>query len=194
MEYSAYTSTAPTVEPLTIDEAKDYAKIEVNDDDKLIRSLIKSSRIYAENYTRRALLTQTVTMNVDWGFPCEIMLPVGPSQSVTSVSYVDTNGDSQTLSGSTYTADTDFDPGRIYLAYNQTWPTVRCQRKTITVVYQAGYGDASTDVPEQILTAIKMMVVHQYENRQPHVLTVGGVLVSVPDTVNDLLLPYVAVQ
>lgn len=193
MRFATTVSTAPTTEPITLAQAKDYAKVETADDDKIISQLIGSARQYAENFTRKALMTQTITMVIDYCFPEEIELPINPVQSVTAASftYVDSDGDTTQVSTSVYSVDTTSDPARIYLAYNQTWPTVRMQRNTISIGYQAGYASAAL-VPDPIKTAIKMLVVHMYENRQPHIVTIGGSIVNVPTTVDALLLPYVA--
>jgi len=192
MRFSTTVTTAPAVQPITLAEAKDYAKIEISDDDQLVNSLIKSARLYVENFTRRALNTQTITMKIDWCFPNVIeLLPDTQSVTAASFTYVDSNGDITQVPTATYTVDTVSDPGRIYLAFNQTWPTVRMQRQAISVVFVAGYGDAGTDIPEDIRTAVKMMVTYHYETRQPHMLTIGGVPVNMPKTVDTLLLPYV---
>ena len=199
MRFATTVTTAPAVEPITLAEAKDYAKVEVSTDDQLINSLITSARLYVENFTRRALNTQTITMRIDWGFPNVIeLLPDLQSVTAASFTYVDSDGVTTQVPTATYTVDTASDPGRIYRAFNQTWPTVRLQRQSISVVFIVGYGAsgetpeaARTAVPEPIRTAIKMMVNHTYENRNPHVVTIGGTIVNVPKTVDTLLLPYV---
>jgi len=192
MRFATTVTTAPTAEPVTLSEAKDYTKVEVSDDDTLINDLITSARLYVENYTRRALITQTITMKIDWHFPHVIeLLPDLQSVTAASFTYVDSNGDTTQVPTATYTVDTTSDPGRVYLAYNQTWPTVRMQRQAISVVFVTGYGDNGSSVPEPIRTAIKMMVTYHYETRQPHAQAIGGTIINFPRTVDDLLMPYV---
>jgi len=192
MKFATKVTTEPTIEPITLGEAKDYAKVETDADDVLLFDLVKSARQYVENFTRRALNTQTITMTIDWCFPDSFELPINPVQSITAASftYVNSDGDVTVVPAATYTADTDSDPARIYLAYNQVWPTVRMQRKAISVVFVAGYGNKSTSIPEPIRTAIKMMATYHYETRQPHMMGIGATSVSMPDTVKALLLPY----
>ncbi len=193
MRFATTVTTAPKVEPITLAEAKNYAKVEVSDDDTLINKIIiPAARVYAENFTRRALNTQTITMKIDWGFPNVIeLLPDLQSVTAASFTYVDTDGVTTQVPTATYTVDTVSDPGRVYLAFNQTWPTVRMQRQAISVVYVVRYGDAGTDVPAPIREAIMMLVNHAYENRMPHIVTIGGTIVNVPKSVDALLLPYV---
>jgi len=89
-----------------------------------------------------------------------------PLATITSIVYTDAAGDEQTWDSSEYVVDTDYRPGRVYLAYNKTWPTLRGMRNAITVTYTCGYG-ADTDVPENIVSAILLLVGGWFENRIP---------------------------
>ena len=193
MRFSTKVTTPPGVRPITVGEARDYAKVEIDDDDSIIDDLIRSSTQWAENYTRRAFITQTITMNIDWCFPDVIELPFGQAQTVTAASftYVDQNGVTTQVPTSVYTVDTNSDPGRVYLAFNQLWPTNRMQRDAISIVFVAGYGLKPASLPSDIRQAVLMMTTYHYETRQPHFLAVGGVPVNMPKTVDALLLPYV---
>ena len=165
MTYSARTiQTAPTVEPVSLEELKAHLRVDIDDDDALITSIGKAARQQAEVYTGRAFCTQTWDLFLD-SWPTVIYLPYPPLSSVTSITYTDTAGDSQTVSTSVYTVDTDSEPGRIYLAYGQTWPTTRGIRHAITVRYVCGYGAAAA-VPENVKHAIKIMAADMYENRE----------------------------
>ena len=82
MRFATNVTTAPTAEPITMGEAKEYAKIEIADDDQLIHTLVRSARVYVEGYLRRALITQTITMTVDWGFQILIDSTVGDKEKM----------------------------------------------------------------------------------------------------------------
>lgn len=161
------TSSAPSVEPVTVKEAQDWLRVDYDDDVETIRALIKAARQHAEVYTERAFINQTLTYSVDCFWGSDVLhLPRPPLSSVSSITYVDTDGNTQTVSSSIYSVDTDSEPGRVYRAYSQTWPTPRQQRNAVTVTYVAGYGSSKTNVPDAIRTAIKMMVADMYENRE----------------------------
>ena len=51
--------TGPAVEPVTLAEAKQFTRVEHDDDDDVIAALIAGSRIHVETQTRRALITQS---------------------------------------------------------------------------------------------------------------------------------------
>ncbi len=179
-------SVEPSVEPVSLSEAKTHLRVTIDDDDTYITALIKAARQYVENYLSRALITQTWKLYLDY-FPDEIVIPRPPFQSAT-ITYVDTDGATQTATGTIYTVDTDSEPGLIYEAYDQNWPTTRTVNKAVTVTFIGGYGDASIDIPEAIIWAIKLIINHLYENRET---TISGTsITTVPMTVEPLLAPY----
>ena len=118
--------TPPAVEPVSLDELKAHLRINAdqNDEDALLQHYLTTARKYAENYTWRAFITQTWRVSFDC-FPCKIEVPRPPLQEVTSIQYVDTAGDTQTLDEDLYQVDADSQPGRIIPAYGQSWPSIR---------------------------------------------------------------------
>lgn len=153
--------TAPQDEPVSVAEAKDHLRISHTQEDAQIAALIAGARMFCEAFTQRAFITQTWAAKYDDGFPCNpIRLPKAPLLSSTPpvVTYVDSNGDSQTWSTSYYTVDyysgPHADRGRIRLNYGQSYPTTRSIEHAVTIQFVCGYGDAST-VPEMIKHCIR---------------------------------------
>lgn len=177
--------SAPTSEPLTTQDAKDHMGVTITDDDTRIAAFIKAARGYVENVTNRVLITQTWDIFRDT-FPVVIEVPKAPLQSVTTVKYIDTDGNEQTLSSSVYTVDTDSDPGRIYLSYLQSWPTIRGMRHAITIRIIAGYG-AATAVPQPIKQAMLLLIASSYCEGEA---TAPISLSKIPYGVEALLAPY----
>lgn len=164
-------SSGPAVEPVSRTDVKNYLKVDVSTDDSLIDSLIVAARNYVQYYTSRCLITQTIIEKRDTftdldSFP----LLWGPVTSVTSIGYLDTAGASQTLSTDVYGTDLTSKQARIYRKYAQSWPEVYSQRDAITVTYVAGYADAAS-VPDEIKTAIYLMIADWYDNRTDSVRT-----------------------
>jgi len=156
-----------TVEPITVAECKDYVRQDDATDDTLIGACIKSARQWCEEFTGRAFITQTWTQKIDWLFPQIIYLPHPPVISVSSIAYTDTAGSAQTLASSVYTVDVQREPGRVFEAWSQSWPSVRPVRQAITVTYTAGYGTGSSTVPEPIRMAVRQLALHSYDSREP---------------------------
>lgn len=176
-------TVAPTAEPVTRAEAKLYARITNQIEDELIDELIVAARIAIETWTLRQLVTATWKLFLD-AFPSRVLrggdprhpgirpvqvaaivLPRPPLASVTSIKYLDVDGNQQTLDTAVYDVDTDSLPGRITLAFGASWPVVRREAKTIEILYVAGYGAASA-VPNNAKVAIKMLVNDAYEHRE----------------------------
>jgi uncharacterized phiE125 gp8 family phage protein len=187
--------TAPTLEPLTGDEAKLHLRIDgTSAEDALVDTLIKAARQHVETFTQRALLTQTWDWKLD-AFPvCRFTLPMACVTSITSISYIDRDGASQTWSSAKYLTDLPTGPksqfGRIDTAYGEIYPQTRCQMNAVTVRFVAGYGSAASSVPAAIKAAMKLLIGHWYQNRESVVIGVGIGAVDVPQAVDFLLWPY----
>lgn len=183
-------TTAPAVEPLTRAEVANYLRVDsdITEDNDLLDMLIVAARRYAEDYTGKALITQTWTLYQD-AFPTArgwMRLPKGPHQSVTSIKYYDENGNLQTWSSSNYAVDTRTDAAvRITLAESKTWPDTHVQANSVEVLFVAGYGDAGSDVPHGIRVAMLQMIAHWYENRET--VTLAGTPRTVPFAAEALL-------
>lgn len=183
-------TTAPTVEPITRADAKAHSRVTVSDDDEYIDALIEATRDRIENHTKRALLTQTWRLTLD-SFPLgrrDIILPWSPLQSVTSITYVDTDGNTQTWASSNYSVDTGATPGRVRLAYDVLYPSIRHQPNAVTIIFVAGYGSAASDLPAGIVHACKILCGHYYDNREP--VVTGTIASPIPETWKALLGPY----
>jgi len=156
--------TAPAVEPITQTQAKLNLRVDCTADDDLITALIVAARQWCEDYEGRAYITQTITAKMDY-LPDEIILPQPKLQSITSIKYYDTAGDEQTLADTLYDVDIFREPGRITKTYNENYPATRDIINGVSIEYKAGYGDASTDVPQRTIQAIYLLVSHLYGNR-----------------------------
>lgn len=140
MDYQV--TTQPASEPVSLAQVKLQCRLDTSEidttEDNLLKGYIAAARAWAEQYQNRAYVYQTITAKMD-KFVSGIELPRPPLISVDSITYVDSNGDSQTLSSSIYDVDTTSDPGLITLAYNQLWPTLRGDHHGVTITYKAGY-------------------------------------------------------
>lgn len=186
-------TSQPSVEPLTTAEAKSHLRVDISDDDTLIDAYVKAARLLVERMTNRQLVTATYRLRMDHFWDSryaknyeEIILPRSPLQSVSSITYLDVDGTSQTLASSVYTVHADDLPGRITLNDGEVWPTTQNgTRNTVTITYIAGYGDAGSDVPETLRSAIRLLVGHMYENREG--VVVGMTANEVPFAVKSLI-------
>jgi uncharacterized phiE125 gp8 family phage protein len=156
--------TAPTVEPLTIADAKTHLRFVETVEDALIVAQIRAARSEAETYTARALLSQTWKASYD-AFPSDagpIVLPKPPLISVTSVQYVDLDGVAQTWSSALYavyqfaTGHPHAQAGYLAPIYGGSYPSTRVIPEAVRVTFVAGYGTRADQVPAAIAAAIKI--------------------------------------
>jgi len=166
--YTLRLITAPTVEPVSLSEAKQHLNVEHDDDDARISRMITAARRYVEAKTNSAIVRQKWRISVDV-FSCELYLRKTPAQEIAAVQYIDTDGATQTASTALY--ELDRPAGILRLAYNQTWPNTQYQANAVWVDFWAGNYDPTAspvsieaDIPSDLQIAILMMVEHLYSN------------------------------
>jgi len=162
--------TPPAVEPVTLDEMKDYLRVDFNDDDRTIQDCIIAARQKLDGrkgLLGRCLITQEWRATLD-GFPRAIELPLSPVSAVSAITYSDAAGDEQTLAPDTYMVAGLHDAGLVVIspARGRSWPFAPYTPSIVSVTFTAGYGDAPENVPEPIRQAIKIYAASLYENRE----------------------------
>ena len=201
---STVLATVPTAEPISRAEAKLWTKIDASDDDVVFDWCITAARLYVEKITNRALVTQGREMYPE-RFPCEsqIIVPHAPLISIAEFEWTDTAGTTREwtvsggnlLSGSTVMAHVDAirQPGRIVLAYGQSWPSETLKTSNpIRISYNCGYGAASA-VPQDLKNAMAVLIEHWYRNRSAVVVGQVGTIASaqVQLTFDALIANYI---
>lgn len=183
--------TAPQKEPLTLQQAKDHLRLDIDDDDAYVADIIRVAREWIEGQTKRGLLTQTWDHSIDGGWPYRgsmpyVPLPLNPVASVTSITYVDGSSPNPTLSSSDYTVAARNYGSYIVPAYGATWPTPRSVPDAIVVRFVVG----EDECPKPLQHAMKLLVTHMYENREPVNVGQGQVIVDIPYTIEAMISPY----
>ena len=166
--------TAPVVEPVTLAEAKEYARIDGSTEDTLITSLIKAARLHCESFTGKSLIPKTVTVT-SFTYPYQFQMPYGPllaENNVTKCVTLDQNAVETTLN---YQVNAGLYPKLFILGGAQSYK--------FKLIYTAGF----TTVPEDIKLAIKMMVNTLYERREDFSDLQA---IESPLGVKALLMPY----
>ena len=166
--YSLAVTTPATIWPVTLDDLKQHLRFTESDDDSLLYDAIKEATAKLEQDTRRQFVNATVAEYYDewplWEWQ-SMVLHRAPVVSVTSIAYVDLNGDSQTWASTNYNLDTSSEPGRIELAYAKSIPSARYQQNAITVTYVAGYGATRAAQPLLARRGILMYAAAVYDGR-----------------------------
>lgn len=186
--------TAPTAYPLTVADVKAHAVVSIVEDDNYIGNvLIPAATEYAQAYQKRQLMPATWRLSIG-SFPVgdgPIGLPLPPLVSITSITYVDTAGTPQTLSGSAYTADTNSEPGRVAPIYGTSWPSTRDgDLDAVQVTFVCGYGStaaaALAAIPANTKLGMLVLCAHWYLHREDGVA--GAIIGHAKHAVEALLL------
>lgn len=189
-ENSITSSNVVTVEPsslpVSLSEMKEHLRVTDDGENNYINDLLSAVTDLAQTAQGRQYVTATREWKLD-RFPARssipMFVPFAPLQSVTSITYLDDAGDTQTWSVDDYVVDIASEPGRILPEFDTLYPTTRREMQSVTVTFVAGYGSASS-VPHKKKALVKMWVAHLFEFREP---VVAGAVTKVPDTLQALI-------
>lgn len=179
----------PAVEPLSVAEAKDHLRVDHDDEDTYISSLILTSRLHIEAALSLTLIDQTWRWTFD-AWPKQgatITLPLRPVSSINRIEIFNEQDVGEEVPGEDYDLDGDQVPPRI-IRNTAQWPRPKISNGGIAVVFESGFGAAPEAVPQPIRHALALLVAHWYEHREP--IEIGSKATAVPDTVSTLLQPY----
>ncbi|MGR3605322.1 head-tail connector protein [Sulfitobacter sp.] len=179
----------PAELPVSLEEAKQYCRIEHDDENFLIESLIAAAVDYLDGPSGilgRAIIAQQWLLELD-AWPNRLAVPIEPVTSVT-VRYIDELG-AETDVPESQLVLTDVPSARTVLEWIDGFqaPLLSDKRYPVKITITSGFG-AAANVPEGIKVAIKMMVGHWYDNRETVVL--GMSVAELPMAVNALLARY----
>jgi len=161
--------SGPAVEPVSLEETKQWLRLDGNDEDQLLSALIVSARLIIEAYTRRSLITQNWRLIAD-GWPettagsCSpvIAIPFAPFQRVAAIRVYDADNAARIVPTDTLHVLSQND--RTTLQFLVAPPPGR-SFDGVEIDVVIGYGDNPADVPEPLRRAILMLVAYWRENR-----------------------------
>lgn len=198
--------TEPTQEPITLQEAKEYLRVEDNTDERNVRPLIETARRWFEEHTGRTLVQTTYQQFLDtftdhedplWEgmrtgpdlnfYKNYITLSRTPVASVTHVKTYNDSDEATTFAATKYYVDNAREPARIVLRKGQTFPTALRVANAIEIQYVAGYSSVSA-IPEAIRVGLLQHIAHLYEHRGDMGDTQGSMF---PPMLKALYAPYV---
>ena len=177
------TVTAPIQEPVTLQEVKEYLRVDDATDERVVRPFIESARRFCEEHTGRALMTQTLRLYLDafqdrydplWEgmrtgpylnyYKNYVVLPRSPVVSVTHVKTYDDSDVATTFAATNYYLDNAREPSRIVLRTGEAFPTALRVANAIEVQYVTGY-TSQYNIPEPIRLGILQHIAYLYEHR-----------------------------
>ncbi|WP_424967333.1 head-tail connector protein [Dinoroseobacter sp. S375] len=145
--------TAPTVFPVTLEEAKTYIRSEYADEDALLTSLIAAACGTVQEMTGRAIGVQ------EWrySFPSatgRVVLPLVPVASISSIKYFDADDVEQTATKSDYYLFASDFEAAVKPKSGVSWPATITREDAIQITFEAG----TLATPEPLVHAIRLLI------------------------------------
>src|SRR5690606_18082010 len=159
---TSYLLAGPAEEPVSLAEARAFLKVDADNEDALITTLIGAARLHVEGVTGKALVAQSWRKVIHaWPESRRVRLPVGPVSAIAAINAVAESGASQEIGLEAFSLD-----GDMLLVPDVVMGMPRLQsRQGIEIDYVAGFGDAAEDVPADLRTALLGLVAHWHEHR-----------------------------
>lgn len=170
---------------ITIDEVKAHCRIDHDDEDGLLASLVSAALRTLENQTGQAFAkvdgAEMVLDTLPHGVG-GIELAWTPVRAVRSVVCVDSQGAELSLSE----AELFLDQRGVYptLYPVSEWPAVQPKRASVKIVADIGY----EELPPDVRAAALLIIGHLYENREA--VVIGTIASELPMAVEHLIQPY----
>lgn len=168
--------SAPSEEPVSLAEAKAWLRLDTDEEDALVASLLAASRDHVERATRRLLVAQTWRLRWDICAD-ELRFPFAPLRSIVAIRLIDAAGATHELAPSQWRLVGAHDDQRVRIATNLGG--------SVEVDAEFGYGAAS-ETPEPLRQAIRMLVAAWFEHR--------GDAQPPPSATSALIAPFIRVR
>lgn len=167
--------------PVTLDELKAQVRVSFTDDDTLLTAFLAAAVDLVGGMAGRVLAPETWSISFDrvpaeaWtverlytrGIVQDVRLPRSPVQSLTSVTYYDTDGTSQTQSIDDFWLFNDDDYATVRPKAGSSWPITQAREDAITITFSVGYAT----LPPALKAAILMLAAQWYETREASTAT-----------------------
>jgi uncharacterized phiE125 gp8 family phage protein len=155
------TTTAPSAAVLSTSQLKTQCRVDHDHENALLDELGAEATAKVEEDSRTLLRTCVKRLELD-RFPDAgepIYLEWTPVTSVTSITYIDNDGNQQTWSSADYVVSLGSLPPRIVPAWGKTWPSHREQPGSVKVTFAGGFAATTTaGFPLQARCPIRLLV------------------------------------
>ena len=181
----------PEGEIISLDLAKQHLRVTLDDEDNdnYIMRCVASATQFIESYANLRLETQSIKFLSDNWPPCPYLhFPVHPITAISSVKYLDSNGDLQEMDAELYQLSGSRRPPVLYLLSPLSlWPSLSEGLDSVEIVADVGFSGLDSGVPEPLIQAVLMLTRHLYDNPgDTDIMTIK----EVPKASEYLVFPY----
>lgn len=144
-----YTRSPITAAPVAFDDAKAHCRVLHDDEDLIIQRYLMAAAREVEAHCEIALTRQTISLGLDADPGETISLPVGPLATDALVTADGIPVDPLDIEGGRY-------PRLTLSDHSGGW---------VQITYEAGFGDTSNNVPDDLQLAVMEQVAFAYDHR-----------------------------
>ena len=179
---------APPIEPVTLQAAKEFLRIDHEHEDALISDLIKAARERVEFMGRLSLITRRRAYSSARVCAGRLIINHSPIKYIHKVSLIDGADNAVEIPKGDIYINRRARPAVIEMRKRDLLSDYAADPVAVVVELDAGYGPAPEDVPMQLRQAVLLLLAQHYEHRDEALKR------PVPMLVDALLMPYRTVR
>jgi uncharacterized phiE125 gp8 family phage protein len=184
---------AATTPVVSKDDMKAHLRVQHDQHDALIEDYIVSASDYVAQQAELVLAPTSLEERFDgWPIGC-VHLSAGPVREVESIVYLDADGVEQQVDAADWRWEPTGPSAEVWTLSGFSAPTLQTERRgAVRILYTAGFndpdasdGDDRLRLPARARQAVRMLVMHWYENRGT--IIAGDTVANVPIAVDALI-------
>ena len=179
-------TTPPGAEPLTLAEVKAHLRLDGDEEDVLLSSLIKTAREHLERETGLCLIAQNWRLYLDrWPRDGVIRILKSPVQEIQKITVYDAQGAASEVLLEDHLLDGKGRPARLWLRER---PEPGRSANGIEIDFSAGFGETGADVPDTLKRAMSIHIGHMFVFRGA--ISPAQQPAGIPDGYERLIAPF----
>lgn len=176
----------PAVEPVTLDYAKTFLRVDHDDDDALISDLITSARLRIETLIGGSLIMRPRRLVSTHISGRGVFINHHPVTAINRISICGAASECVEISPDSYSANLRCQPPAVTVNAPGGWRGLLSGATHIEVEFTAGFGEAAEDIPMPLRQAVMLLLAQSYEYRGDR----EDGLPPIPMMVDALIMPY----
>ena len=178
----------PALEPVTLDYAKVFLRVDNDDEDGLITDLIRAARLRVEGLINSALISRARRFTSPKIKSKGIFINSGNITQITAVRLL--SGEAVTeVSLSALTINLRCQPPVVSVKERSSFQSYAPETDTLEIDFTSGFGEHEADIPMPLRQAVLLLLAQSYEYRGS-----SGAPPTVPMMVDALLMPYLGMR
>ncbi len=179
---SVYTSE-PVNMVIEVGDAKRLVNASPTDEDALIEAMIRTAMGIVEDGTHRTLITRSLdTTWISRTLPLRVLRPPVLTLVSLKTEYQGTETDDTAATANAYLFDKN--GMRPKVAFNDDGEFVQSNIQTVKISTTNGYGPLATDVPDQLIHAVRYLVSELYDQRDGFI---QGTIMETPNNAQTIM-------